>query len=597
MFYLFHVFRSFLPLHNPIGFGPADFIGFALALMLVCFAVARKFWIEALHRFAAHTAWSMLGLFLLPIALRLALIPVHPIPSAAVTDDFSYLLLGDTLSHFRLSNPPHPLHQFFETYYVLQDPTYSSIYALGQGIAIALGQVIFRTPWAGVALSVGLLSALVYWMLRAWTSAAWSLLGGVFAAIEFGPLSHWMNSYWGGAVSAIAGCLVFGALPRLRDHAHLRDAALLGLGLGLQLLSRPYESIFLVLSAAVFLLPSIRELRKPISIAILTTLPAIGLMALQNKSVTGHWTTMPYALSRFQYGIPTTFTFQPNPIPHRDLTPQQHLAYEVQSSVHGTSPETSRTYLTRLASRARFYRFFFLAPLYLALPFFVPLLRQSRFRWIALTCLLFALGTNLYPYFYAHYIAALTCLFVLITVASLDQLSRIAIRGHAVGTQAATLIVLLCLAHFTFWYALHLTGKQDFAAALWRYESWDAINYGDPDGRIAINHQLRDAQGDHLVFVRYAPQRTITEWVFDAANIDRSRVVWARDLGPSENEKLLRYYPQRTAWLLQPDARPVQLVPYSKPDASPQPEPPRAEPTSRPAKPSAHPKLKFEEVR
>ena len=33
--FLFDLFRSFLPLHNPIGFGSADFIEFALAAMLV----------------------------------------------------------------------------------------------------------------------------------------------------------------------------------------------------------------------------------------------------------------------------------------------------------------------------------------------------------------------------------------------------------------------------------------------------------------------------------------------------------------------------------------------------------------------------------
>jgi len=29
--FLFDLFRSFLPLHNPIGFGAADFMEFALA--------------------------------------------------------------------------------------------------------------------------------------------------------------------------------------------------------------------------------------------------------------------------------------------------------------------------------------------------------------------------------------------------------------------------------------------------------------------------------------------------------------------------------------------------------------------------------------
>lgn len=38
--YLFHVFRSFLPLHNPIGFSAVDFVelAFALCLLLVLFA-------------------------------------------------------------------------------------------------------------------------------------------------------------------------------------------------------------------------------------------------------------------------------------------------------------------------------------------------------------------------------------------------------------------------------------------------------------------------------------------------------------------------------------------------------------------------------
>ncbi len=49
------------------------------------------------------------------------------------------------------------------------------------------------------------------------------------------------------------------------------------------------------------------------------------------------------------------------------------------------------------------------------------------------------------------------------------------------------------------------------------------------------------------------------EWVYNGADIDASRVVWARDLG-AENKKLLRYYPDRTAWLLEPDSRPPRLM-------------------------------------
>ena len=278
MFYLFHLFRSFLPLHNPIGFGVVDFIELAMGLALVLFALTRRWLSESAARLAERTGWCMLLLFVLPIALRLALLPVHPIPSPGVSDDFSYLLLGDTLSHFRLTNPPHPMHRFFETYYVLQQPTYSSVYPLGQGIVLALGQTMFRNPWAGVAISAGAMCSLCYWMLRGWTTPIWALIGGLLAAIEFGPLSHWMNSYWGGAVSACAGCLAFGALPRLRRNPTVRNAALLGLGIAIEMLTRPYESIFFALAVLLFFLPAPRTILAVAPAVIMVALAALGLI-------------------------------------------------------------------------------------------------------------------------------------------------------------------------------------------------------------------------------------------------------------------------------------------------------------------------------
>ena len=82
--------------------------------------------------------------------------------------------------------------------------------------------------------------------------AGWALVGGLLAGMEFGPLNQWMNTYWGGAVSATAGCLVFGALPRLRAHGRTRDAVLLGAGLGVQVLTRPFEATLLGLCVLLY---------------------------------------------------------------------------------------------------------------------------------------------------------------------------------------------------------------------------------------------------------------------------------------------------------------------------------------------------------
>ncbi|HEX6896246.1 MAG TPA: hypothetical protein VF146_13300, partial [Bryobacteraceae bacterium] len=282
--FIFHLFRSFIPGRNPIGFGASDFVELAFALVLVLLWVASRPWIEPYgRRLAQRTAWSMLVLAVLPVALRLALLPQYPIPSPGVSDDFSYLLLADTLRHFRLANPPHLLPQFFESFFILQQPAYASIFPLGQGIALAIGWIVFGHPWAGVALSVGAFCALCYWMLRAWVEPGWAFLGGLLAVIEFGPLNQWMNSYWGGAVSALAGCLVFGALPRMVASQRRRDAALLGTGIGLEMLSRPYESVFLTASVLLFFIPAaasranLKRLARVVPIAAAALAPALVL--------------------------------------------------------------------------------------------------------------------------------------------------------------------------------------------------------------------------------------------------------------------------------------------------------------------------------
>src|SRR5262249_39568290 len=128
-------FRSFLPLHNPFGFGATDFLEFEIAALLILLLLASARVKPYAQRLAASAPLSMLLLIVLPVALRLALLPQSPIPTPDGADDFAHILVGDTLRHFRLANPPHPMHRFFETVFVLQQPSYSSIFPIGQGLA------------------------------------------------------------------------------------------------------------------------------------------------------------------------------------------------------------------------------------------------------------------------------------------------------------------------------------------------------------------------------------------------------------------------------------------------------------------------------
>lgn len=464
----------------------------------------------------------MLGLAVLPVALRLALLSHHPVPVLDIYDEFGHMFVADTLRHFRLANPPHALPQFFETFFILQQPTYSSIYPIGQGLLLIFG-------WAGVLLATGAFCALCYWMLRGWTTPEWALVGGLLAVMEFGPLNQWTNSYWGGGLAAAAGCLVFGSLPRLRDGFRVRDAVLLGLGIGIHMLTRPYETVFLVLSVVLFRLPF-----RTLLIAGLVVLPAVGVTLLQNHSVTGSWTTLPYSLSQYQYGVPASLTFQPNAEPHRLLTKEQEMDYRMQRAFRAGETETLASYWNRLVYRARYYRFYFYPPLYLALIAFLVKIRRYRELWVAMTVILFALGTNFFPAFQFHYLAAIVCLFVLMSVSGLARLGI-----------AARPVFFLCVAMFA-----------------WEYGSY-AFAGQAPDRRTAVARDVSAIKGKLLVFVRYWPGHKFQEeWVWNEADIDAARVVWARDLGEPENEKLRRYYPARAVWLLEPDARPPQLTPY-----------------------------------
>lgn len=525
---------------------------------------------KKLQRFrllAEKTGWSMAFLAALAIVLRLLLLPHCPVPVPSGSDDFSYLLLGDTLAHFRLANPTHPLYPFFESIFVLQQPAYSSIFPPGQGMALAFGEVIFGHPWAGVLLSTAAFCAFSFWMLRGWVAPEWALVGGLLAVLEFGPLNQWTNTYWGGGVSAIAGCLVYGSLPRMRVSARARYPALLGAGLGLELLTRPFEFVLLCVAVLLFFAPAVRRLwqwrglARSAGLAALCVVPAVVLLLLHNAAVTGSWRTMPYVISRYEYGVPTTFTFQSVPTPHRGLNREEELDYRAQSIIHGDGTDTVRAYFERLAFRVRYYRFFFFAPLYVAILAFLWSMREFRLVWVLLAIVIFALGTNFYPYFYAHYVAAITCLFLLVSVVGLERMSRLKIRKWPVGSQASKIILGLCAAQFVFWYGMHLFAGESLWL-LFRYQTRGYINYGDPEGRIFISDQLTRAPGKQLVVVRYGPQHGFHEWVHNGADIDSQHVVWAHDLGAAENRKLLDYYRDRTAWLLLPDAHPPALIRY-----------------------------------
>jgi len=89
-------------------------------------------------------------LVLASVVLRIALLPVLPAPVPVVSDEFSHLLLADTLLHGRAANPTHLFWEHFETLHVLQTPHYGSDYFPGHAAVLAAARAVTGNPWVGI---------------------------------------------------------------------------------------------------------------------------------------------------------------------------------------------------------------------------------------------------------------------------------------------------------------------------------------------------------------------------------------------------------------------------------------------------------------
>jgi hypothetical protein len=83
--------------------------------------------------------------------------------------------------------------------------------------------------------------------------------------------------------------------------------------------------------------------------------------------------------------------------------------------------------------------------------------------------------------------------------------------------------------------------------------------------RARLSKQLSQDGGRHLVIVKYGPLHSyFHEWVYNEADIDGSKVVWARAMDPQEDCKLVEYFKDRKIWSLAVDhyESPARIAPY-----------------------------------
>ena len=505
---------------------------------------------------ARNKRLSIAAVGLLALLLRLALHPLLGLPQPKIQDEFSYLLAGDTFAHGRIANPTHPMWIHFESFFIIEHPTYMSMYPPGQGLLLALGMRLGH-PWIAVLLSTALMCAAICWMLQGWLPPAWAFLGGLLAVLQLGLLTYWMNSYWGGSLPAIGGALVLGSLPRLMRSAKRRDALWMALGLAILSNTRPYEGLALCLPVALILSawalgkkgPPTEILLPQVVIPIAAVLCAIVVvMGYYNFRVTGNAFLTPYQVSAKTYtGVPPFLWQRPwQPPQYHHPVMRQYYDSLLQDY------ENSRALKGFYQHSLRFVEIawlFFVGPVFtLALLGLPAVRRDRRMRGPLLIGSLFLLALLVETWIHPHYFAPATALFYLLLMQSLRHLRQWRWGDRAIGFSFAQAIPWSCLALVL----LRLAAISAHADIM----TWPRGNLD----RARVLNKLKSLPGHQLVIVRYAASHNPeNEWVYNDADIEHAKVVWARDMGDHDNEELLEYFKGREIWTLYPDESPLRL--------------------------------------
>jgi len=501
-------------------------------------------------RFARKKGAIVVSIALATVLMRVALLWGMPIPVPCFHDEFSYLLAGDTFAHGRLTNPPHPMWLFLETFHVLQHPTYTSMYPPAQGGVLAFGQVL-GNPWIGVLLSVAAMGAAVTWAMQAWLPPRWALLGGILLVLRIGLISYWMNSYWGGAVAATGGALVIGALPRIRKRLRLGDAVLMALGAALLANSRPLEGLIFCAPVAAAVIAWLFSKQGPAAAVALprTILPiavvliaTLGFMAYYNWRVTGSALLFPEALDLRVY-TNHLFLWQLGKPPLRYNNAQFEFYYNVFAY-----NEYPRTLVRSLVWKSHMLWVFFVgSALTIPLAAFPWVLKDRRMRLLVVQCVISGMGLLAVSPFFPHYAAPLTATLFILLAQAMRHLRLWKVHRRPLGLALCRLVVLLTVARVPYFAAYQLKNPE----CPWSRE------------RAGLTRQLEATPGKHLVLVRYGPQHNVAlEWVYNGADLNEAKTVWARDIPGQDLEPLLDYYRDRKVWILEADVSPAHLRPY-----------------------------------
>jgi hypothetical protein len=380
-----------------------------------------------------------------------------------------------------------------------------------------------------------------------------------------------MNSYWGGAAAATGGALVLGALPRIMHRPRLGYTLLMGAGAAVLAMSRPYEGGAMCLAVGAILLAWMFGNKRPplvfslagflLPITLMLALTAVGV-GYYFYRVTGSPFHLPEIAQREPYAMTPIFLWESaraEPVYRHKALHDFYAVWEMKEVL----PEihTVAGLIWNAIKKLILTWMFFLGPALTAPLLFLPQImkRDRRTRLLIVIGAVSLIALELDAWFYAHYAAPIAGLLFAVVVQGLRHL-RVWRRRTREGLLLSRAMPAICVAMIAVRLAAQPLGFLSPPV-------WPMTWYHTPDGNVArarVLATLSAMEGGQLAIVRYGPDHNapMNEWVYNRADIDGSKVVWARDMSPAENRELLQYFHGRRVWLVEADEKPPRLSPY-----------------------------------
>jgi hypothetical protein len=338
----------------------------------------------------------------------------------------------------------------------------------------------------------------------------------------------------------------------------------MGLGLALLANTRPYEGGLLGGATVIALTMWGRRQNKWSSRIVMRRLILpLGIMGIVIVSGMAHYNArvfgkpwiLPYQVNRATYAVAPVFPWQPvSAMPKYDHKEMRdfYVGWELEEYLAARSV-TGRFLRTvwQVLSSWQFY----VGPA-LTFPFLMlaGICSNVRLRFLLLAGALLVGALTVGVFFNPHYAAPGTALFFVLLMQAMRRLRLWRWKGKRTGVLLVRSILPISAVML-----LIVTSAPAQFGKTWPDYSWYYF-VADQTPRSRALERLSELPGRHLVIVRYGEHHyPFNEWVYNEPDIDRAKVVWAREMDPQQNERLVQYFNRRRIWLAEPDLKPAGL--------------------------------------